>query len=262
MKKFIALMLSVLLVLSMAACGDSTPAQTGTTTGTTAGSEATDGTETTTAPQKETETTTAPQKETETTQATQEPTEPVATEGADETYFVKSGTPELGTVTGTSYVNEAASLTCAMPDDYVFASEEELLQMNEVTSLEELLQADGIMVAYGTNNIDSAIAIGAFKLGSEDVGGTQNIGEAILYIMAEDAEDLENDGATVAEPTQITVTFTAGKAMGALTTAASGSLEYTYLYVGYQFDEYMVLIAIQAPTEADVEELFLGVDVE
>lgn len=267
MKKFIALMLSMLLVLSMAACGGSTPAQpqqpaagatAGTTApaGTTGGTEATNGTTATTAPQKET--TQATEETTEpTVEPTVEPTEPI-----DETFFVKSGNPELGTAIDTSYINEAAGLTCTMPEGFAFAAEDQLLQINEVAAVEELLEKDEVVVAYGSNNVDSVMIVGAFKLGTDAVGGNQDAGDAILHIVEEDKASLEGDNATVSEPQQITVTFTAGKARGTLMTAAANGQEVAYLHVGYEFGDYVIIMMIQAPTEADLEELFLGVDVE
>ncbi len=264
MKKMIALMLALMLVLSLAACGDSAPAAQpapGANVGTTAPAGTAAGTEATT-----TATEPAPTETTPVT--TEEPTEPVATEPvatepvADETYFVKTGVPALGTVIDNSYVNEAAGLTCTMPEGFAFANDEQLLQFNEVTSVEDLMKKNDVVVAYASNGVDSAMIVGAFKLGTDVVGGNQDAGDAILHIVEEDMASLEGDGATITDPQLITVTFTAGKARGTLMTAAVNGQEVTFLHVGYQFGDYVVMLSIQAPTEAAVEEIFLGVDVE
>ena len=262
MKKILAFVLAMVMVMALAACGGETnngavvPA--GTTAAAPAGTTAAAGE--TTAPAAETEATVAQTEPAVTEPAVTEPaeTEPAATEAVADEYIVKTGAPALGVANGNVYTNASLGLTCTMPEGMNFVDDTTLATLNDLVDVNDILAEDMFFLAALE---DTSVLVAAFKLGTESVGGADNVEDALIYILDDDTATLTEAGATVdAEPT--IAYFTAGQARAALLTATAGGESALYLYCGYQVGDYLTLVAVIAPDMDTAEEILAGIDVE
>lgn len=261
LKKAIALVLTMVFVLALAACGDSAPAQPQlpATNGTTAAT-----TEPSPVPSSTAEVPTAPVPTIPTPEPGPEPepdpTVPTPTpepEPEPDEYFTLSGTPALGTLNGNTYTNESIGMTVTLPAGapYTFASEEELLAANNVSSAAEISGLDEILIMQ---DYDSLFLVMAGKLGTEAVDNITNVEDALLStidMMASDLEELGtvtwDDGSPV---------FTAGCARGVVLTVEGTNGSVQVLIFGYQVGDYLVCTTITGVTE-DVETVLSWIDI-
>lgn len=262
MKKILAFTLAMVMVLALAACNVNV--NTNQTPGTTAaanGGTTAAPTGTTAAPAGGDETTEPAPTETEAVPAETEGTEPAPTEPEAPTaeYFEKTGTPAAGTASGNTYTNESIGLTCVMPEGVEFASEAAILETNEVATVDEMLALDAAYVAITT---DSSVAVVVYKMGTKEVNSKTTVEEALDYLVGDDTEYLEILGATVAEPELVNAIFTAGAAKAVLLSAQANGQQAIYLYVGYQVGDHLVVVCAQAESEAAIEDILAGIDVE
>ena len=263
LKKAIALVLTMVFVLALAACGDSAPAQPQlpATSGTTAAT-----TEPSPVPSSTAEVPTAPVPTIPTPEPGPEPepepdhTVPTPTpepEPEPDEYFTLSGTPALGTVNGNTYTNESIGMTITLPAgvSYTFASEEDLLAANNVSSAAEISGLDEILIMQ---DYDSLFLVMAGKLGTEAVDNITNVEDALLStidMMASDLEELGtvtwDDGSPV---------FTAGCARGVVLTVEGTNGSIQVLMFGYQVGDYLVCTTITGVTE-DVGTVLSWIDI-
>ena len=267
MKKILALLLSLVMLLALAACGgepEQTEAATTAPKGTTEASTATPETEPGTTPETTGTATATEPVSTEPAPTESAPTEPASNEpGSTETvptepdpeedpeeqpaslsfngsYFKKSGAPTLGTADGKTYTNSSIGLSITLGGDYRFASEAAMLETNEVAKAEELAGKDFI---YITADILETVIVRAYKLGSAVAGNTTDPESAFLNLVKKEAAAKETGGATVTLAAR-TETFSAGGARAVLVTVTQGYEITNYLYIGYPVGEYLVVVMI------------------
>lgn len=137
MKKILTMILAMLMILALAACGESAPApvQMPQTNNTTA-APTTEATEAETAPVE----TAAPETE---------PVETTAPVESAETAEI------LGVVNGTVYSNNALGLSIDLPAEYVYSTYEEILasnQLAETATAEEINAMSSLMTMMAINN--------------------------------------------------------------------------------------------------------------
>ena len=274
MKKFIALMLSLLLALSMAACGDSAPAQpqqpaagatAGTTApaGTTGGTEATNGTTATTAPQKETT-----QATEEITEPTVEPTMPPT--AAVDPYIVKQGAPYYGTADGNYYTNESIGMTCALPESMTFASEADMMAERGLAAdatEEEIKASLASTEGFSVTQAASADGLNVFmvqavKKGATDTNNAGNAEEGLAFMTENIKNSWEKAGLTDISLEAGVVGFSAGQSTCTMLTGMENGTQCYSFVMAYEVGDYIVFTVIVTYSMNNLEAIGEGCDIE
>ena len=275
MKKWFAALLAACMLLSLAACGETAPAkeaagETATSVNTTAAT-VTEAPETA-APQEETTEATSEAPTQSPTEQTPTETEPAPTnepweEEEEEAvppetlpagaHITLSGTPMLGTAGGNSYTNASIGLTMEIPGSYSFVSEPSMMELNEVAHIAEVTGKD---IIYITSDFLDIVWVWALKLGSANAGGNRTTESAFFYDVDKAVRKLEEKGATV-ESEPCFVSFTAGDAIASRVVATNGTEVTTYLFMGYQVGEYLVVVMIDDFYGDDIDALLGGIDI-
>lgn len=172
-------------------------------------------------------------------------------------HITLSGAPTLGTANGNSYTNASIGLTMQIPDSYSFVSEPSMMEMNEVAHIAEVTGKDLI---YITSDFLDIVWVWALKLGSANAGGNTSVEDAFFYDVEKAVLKLEETGAE-AESEPCFVSFTAGDVVASRVTATAGTEVTTYLFLGYQVGDYLVVVMVNDFYGDAVEDLLSGIDI-